>query len=255
MRFKDKVVLVTGGSQGIGEATCKRFAAEGASVAVVASSSLEKAQGVVDAIAANGGIAKAFACDVTSVAAIEALIADVIAAFGRIDVLVNSAGVFYQTRVGETDEAMFDKMCDINLKGTFFACNAVAAHMIERGSGTIINIGSTSGVVGRRDFIVYSATKAAVMHMTRALAVALAPHGINVNVIAPGNTETPMNLHIRTEPENAAIRETIAERTPSKRQFADPDEIAGAALFVASPDARSMFGSTILMDNGITAGY
>lgn len=255
MRFKDKVVLVTGGSQGIGEAICKRFATEGAEIAVVASSSLDKAQHVVDAISTTGGRAKAFACDVASVAAIETLVKEVIAALGRIDVLVNSAGVFYQTRIGETDEAMFDRMCDINLKGTFFTCSAVAPHMIERGSGTIINIGSTSGVVGRRDYIVYSATKAGVMHMTRALAVALAPHGINVNAIAPGNTETPMNLHIRTEPENAGVRETIAQRTPSKRLFADPNEIAGAALFLASADAQSMHGSVILIDNGITAGY
>lgn len=255
MRFREKVVLVTGGSQGIGEAICKRFAAEGANVAVVASNSLEKAQGVAAAIAAAGGSARAFVCDVTSIAAINALIGEVITAFGRIDVLVNCAGVFYQTKIGQTDEAMFDRMCDINLKGTFFTCNAVAPHMIERGSGTIINIGSTSGVIGRRDYIVYSATKAGVMHMTRAMAVALAPHGINVNAIAPGNTETPMNLHIRTEPEYAAMRETIAHRTPSKRLFADPDEIAGAALFLASADAQSMHGATILMDQGITAGY
>jgi NAD(P)-dependent dehydrogenase (short-subunit alcohol dehydrogenase family) len=255
MHFDNKVVLVTGGSQGIGEAICKRFAAAGASVAVVASSSLDKAQAVVDAISKEGGSAKAFVCNVTSVAEIEALVGAVIAAFGRIDVLVNAAGVFYQTRIGETDEAMFDRMCDINLKGTFFTCNAVAPHMIERESGKIINIGSTSGVIGRRDYIVYSATKAGVMHMTRALAVALAPHGINVNAIAPGNTETPMNVHIRTEPEYATTRETIAARTPSKRLFADPNEIAGAALFLASDDAQSMHGSVVLMDQGITAGY
>jgi 3-oxoacyl-[acyl-carrier protein] reductase len=255
MRFKNKVVVVTGGSQGIGEAICKRFVAEGAAVAVVASNSLDKARRVVDTISAAGGSAKAFVCDVTSVSAIEALVGAVIEALGQIDVLVNSAGVFYPTRIGETDEEMFDRMCDINLKGTFFACNAVTPHMIERGSGAIINIGSTSGVVGRRDYIVYSATKAGVMHMTRAMAVALAPHGINVNAIAPGNTETPMNAHIRTEPDHAATREMIAERTPSKRLFADPHEIAGAALFLASDDARSMFGSVVLMDQGITAGY
>jgi 3-oxoacyl-[acyl-carrier protein] reductase len=255
MRFANKVVLVTGGSQGIGEATCRRFAAEGANVAVVASSSLDKAQRVVDAIVGAGGQAKPFRCDVTSVTEIKSLVDSVLAAFGQIDVLVNSAGVFYPTRVGQTDEAMFDRMCDINLKGSFFMCNTVAPHMIERGSGKIVNIGSTSGVVGRRDFIVYSATKAAVIHMTRALAVALAPHGVNVNVIAPGNTETPMNENIRKAPENAAIRATIAERTPSKRLFADPNEIAGAVLFLASDDAQSMFGSMVLMDQGITAGY
>jgi 3-oxoacyl-[acyl-carrier protein] reductase len=255
MRFDNKVILVTGGSQGIGEAICRRFAAEGADVAVVASSSLDKAQGVVDAISKDGGGARAFVCDVTSDGAIEALVGAVIAAFGRIDVLVNAAGVFYPTKIGQTDEAMFDRMCDINLKGTFFTCNAVAPHMIERGSGAIINIGSTSGLIGRRDYIVYSATKAGVMHMTRSLAVALAPHGVNVNAIAPGNTETPMNVNIRTEPEYAATRETIAGRTPSKRLFADPNEIAGAAIFLASDDAQSMFGSVVLMDQGITAGY
>jgi NAD(P)-dependent dehydrogenase (short-subunit alcohol dehydrogenase family) len=255
MRFANKVVLVTGGSQGIGEAICRRFAAEGAKVAVVASSSVEKAQRVADGIVGAGGEALPFRCDVTSVEQIQSLVDAVLASFGQIDVLVNSAGVFYPTRIGQTDEAMFDRMCDINLKGTFFMCNAVAPHMTERGSGKIINMGSTSGVVGRRDFIVYSATKAAVIHMTRALAVALAPHGINVNVISPGNTETPMNEGIRKNPENAGIRETIAERTPSKRLFADPNEIAGAALFLASDDAQAMFGSMVLMDQGITAGY
>jgi NAD(P)-dependent dehydrogenase (short-subunit alcohol dehydrogenase family) len=255
MRFANKVVLVTGGSQGIGEAICRRFAAEGAKVAVVASSSVEKAQRVADGIVGAGGEALPFRCDVTSVEQIQSLVDAVLASFGQIDVLVNSAGVFYPTRIGQTDEAMFDRMCDINLNGTFFMCNAVAPHMTERGSGKIINIGSTSGVVGRRDFVVYSATKAAVIHMTRALAVALAPHGINVNVISPGNTETPMNEGIRKNPENAGIRETIAERTPSKRLFADPNEIAGAALFLASDDAQSMFGSMVLMDQGITAGY
>jgi NAD(P)-dependent dehydrogenase (short-subunit alcohol dehydrogenase family) len=255
MRFANKVVLVTGGSQGIGEAICRRFAAEGAKVAVVASSSVEKAQSVADGIVGAGGEALPFRCDVTSVEQIQSLVDAVLASFGQIDVLVNSAGVFYPTRIGQTDEAMFDRMCDINLKGTFFMCNAVAPHMTERGSGKIINIGSTSGVVGRRDFVVYSATKAAVIHMTRALAVALAPHGININVISPGNTETPMNEGIRKNPEDAGIRETIAERTPSKRLFADPNEIAGAALFLASDDAQAMFGSMVLMDQGITAGY
>lgn len=255
MRFTDKVVVVTGGSQGIGEAMCRRFAAEGAQVAVVASERMEKAQAVADSISESGGKAHAFVCNVMRTGEIDTMVADVLASLGKIDVLINSAGVFYPTRIGETDESMFDRMCDINLKGCFFACNAVAPHMIERGSGKIINFGSTAGVIGRKDYIVYSATKAAVMHMTRALAVALAPHGINVNVIAPGNTKTPMNEDIRTAPHHEATRAMIAARTPSKQTFADPDEIAGAALFLASDDARSMYGATLLMDQGATAGY
>ncbi len=256
MRFADKVVLVTGGSQGIGEAICRRFAAEGAIAAVVASGDRAKAQGVADAIIADGGRAEAFVCDVSDVGQIEKLVADVLASLGRIDVLVNSAGVFYPTRIGETDEDMFDRMCDINLKGCFFACDAVAQHMIERGEGgRIINLGSGAGVSGRSNYIVYSATKAGVIHMTRSLGVALAPHGINVNAIAPGNTATPMNENVRTEPEYAEIRETIARNTPSRRLFADASEIAGAALFLASDDANAMYGATMLMDEGSTAGY
>lgn len=255
MRFDDKVALVTGGSQGIGEAICRRFAEEGAQVAVVASTELGKAQKVVDAIAHAGGSARAFVCNVAIAKDVEALVADVLRTMGKIDILINSAGVFYQTKIGETDEEMFDRMSDINLKGTFLTCNEVAPHMIERGSGKIVNFGSTSGVIGRKDFIVYCATKAGVMHMTRAMAVALGPHGINVNTIAPGNTETPMNEHIRTQPEYAATRAIIAERTLSKRLFADPNEIAGAALFLSSSDAQAMHGSVMLMDQGITAGY
>ena len=255
MRFVDKTVLVTGGSQGIGEAICRRFAEEGAKVAVVASAERSKAQKVVDAIAAAGGSAQAFACNVAAAKEVEALIAEVLAAFGKIDILINSAGVFYPTKIGETDEEMFDRMSDINLKGTFLTCNEVAPHMMSRGSGKIVNIGSTSGVIGRKDFIVYCATKAGVMHMTRAMAVALGPHGINVNTIAPGNTETPMNAHIRNEPEHEAMREIIASRTLTKRLFADPNGIAGAALFLASTDAEAMHGAVMLMDQGITAGY
>ncbi len=255
MQFSEKVVLVTGGSQGIGAAICERFAAAGATVAVVASNNRNKAQIVADAIENGGGNARAFACDVAKVTEINTLVSDVLAAFGRIDILVNSAGVFYPTLIGETDEGMFDRMCDINLKGTFFVCNAVALHMIERGSGKIINLGSTSGVIGRSQFLIYSATKAGVIHMTRSLGVALAPHGINVNAISPGNTTTPMNEHVRTQSEFAELRATIADRTPSQRQFAESNEIAGAALFLASDDAKAMYGSMMLMDEGITAGY
>ncbi|MGB0572345.1 MAG: SDR family NAD(P)-dependent oxidoreductase [Alphaproteobacteria bacterium] len=253
MRFEGKVALVTGGSSGIGAETCVRFAEEGAQVAVVASSSLDKAQATVDRC---GGKAHPFACDVGDVAAVDKLVADVLATFGQIDILVNAAGVFFPTRVGETDEAMFDQMIDANLKGCFFMCDRVGQHMIERGEGgKIVNMGSGAGVAGRSNYLVYSAVKAGVINMTRSFAVALAPHGINVNSLAPGNTATPMNENVRTEPEYAEIYATIKDKTPSPRAFADPREMAGAIMFFCSDDANASYGAMLLMDEGVSAGY
>lgn len=252
MRFENKVALVTGGSSGIGAEICVRFAEEGARVAVVASSSVEKAQITADRC---GGNAKAFACDVSDVAQIAKLVADVKSEFGQIDILVNTAGVFFPTRIGETDEAMYDGMADTNLKGCFFMCDAVAQHMIAAGGGKIVNLGSAAGVAGRSNYIVYSAVKAAVINMTRSLAAALAPHNINVNCLAPGNTATAMNENVRTEPEYAEIYETIKQKTLSNRPFTDPREMAGAVLFLCSDDAKAAHGTLLLMDEGITTGY
>ncbi|MBO6782789.1 MAG: SDR family oxidoreductase [Alphaproteobacteria bacterium] len=252
MRFQDKVVLVTGGSSGIGAEACVRFAEEGASVAVVASSSVEKAQEVADRC---GNGSRGFACDIADVEQIGTLVANVMDAFGRIDVLVNAAGVFYPTRIGETDEEMYDRMADANLKGVFFMCNAVAPHMIEAGGGRIVNLGSAAGVAGRSNYIVYSAVKAGVINMTRSLAAALAPHNINVNCLAPGNTATPMNENVRTEPEYEEIYETIKKNTLSNRPFADPREMAGAIMFLCSQDANAAHGTLLLMDEGLSAGY
>ncbi len=252
MRFENKVALVTGGSSGIGAETCVRFAEEGAKVAVVASASLDKAQATVDLC---GEGAKAFTCDVSDVAQIDKLVSDVVAAYGRIDILVNAAGVFFPTRIGETEEEMFDEMAGANLKGCFFMCNAVAPHMIENGGGKIVNLGSAAGTAGRSNYIIYSAVKAGVINMTRSLAAALAPHDINVNCLAPGNTATSMNENVRTEPEYAEIYETIKKNTLSNRPFADPREMAGAVLFLSSDDAKAAHGAMLLMDEGLSAGY
>ena len=252
MRFKDKVALVTGGSSGIGAEVAVRFAEEGARVAVVGGTSMARAKATAERC---GNGAKAYTCDVGKVGEVEALVADVIAECGRIDMLVNCAGVFFPTRIGETDEAMFDQMTTVNLKGCFFMCNAVALHMIAAGGGRIVNLGSAAGTAGRSNYIVYSAVKAGVINMTRSLAAALAPHNINVNCLAPGNTATPMNENVRTEPEYAAIYETIRDKTLSNRPFADPWEMAGAVLFLCSDDAKAAHGTMLLMDEGWSAGY
>lgn len=254
MKLKNKVALVTGGSSGIGEATAVRFAAEGASVAVVGSSDLAKAEAVVKSIEASGGTAKAFVADVTDVAAIRKVVADVKAAFGRIDILVNSAGVFYQTALGETSEADYDRTMDVNVKGTFFAIDAVAPIMKEQGGGKIINLSSVLGVMGMGTYSVYSASKAAVNYMTKSTAIELAPHNIAVNAILPGNTATPMNLAIRTQPEYAQLLEFMGGRTPSNRTYSEATDMAAAAVFMASDENPAMYGALLVLDEGFSLG-
>lgn len=254
MKLSDKVALVTGGSSGIGAAISLLFAKEGAKVAVVASSDLKKAQAVVDDITAAGGAAQAFASDITNASNVEALVVQVKDAFGGIDILVNSAGVFYPTPAGETKAADGDRMIDINLRGLFYMVNAVVPLLKERGGGKIVNMSSVAGIMGFGTYAVYCATKAGVAHMTKALALELAPHRINVNAIAPGNTATPMNEDIRTDPELKQVYEYMESRTPSSRTFSTPEEMAGIALLLASEDGRALHGTTIVADEGISAG-
>ncbi len=255
MQLKGKVALVTGGSSGIGAEICALFAQEGAKVAVVASRDVGKAQAVVDPILADGGTAQAFACNVSNTSEIERLVTDVTDALGPIDILVNGAGVFYPTKLGETPEENFDDIVDTCLKGAFFMCNAVGPRMAERGGGKIVNFGSAAGIQGRSAYIVYGAAKAGVMQMTRSLACALAPQGINVNCIAPGNTATPMNENVRSEDAYAETREIIKQRALSGRPFSDPKEIAAMALFLVSDAAKPMHGETVVMDEGANIGF
>lgn len=251
MKLNDKVALITGGSQGIGESIARRFAAEGARIAVVASSDVKKAQRVADQL--GSGKARGYACNVCDAGAVAKLTAQIATDFGRIDILVNSAGVFYPTPVG-SDSTAADRMFDINLKGSWNAINAVAPVMKAQKSGKIINISSICGVMGFGTYAVYCATKGGIIMMTRALACELAPHGINVNCIGPGNTATPMNENIRTDPALRPMLDMMAARTPSGRTYSEAEDMANIALFLASDDARAMHGSFVLADEGFSAG-
>jgi 3-oxoacyl-[acyl-carrier protein] reductase len=254
MKLPGKVALVTGGSQGIGAAIAERLAAEGATAAVLASANTAKAQVVVDRIRAKGGMAEGFVADVIYPNNVSKLVGDVEARLGPIEILVNAAGVYYATPVGETDEAAYDRMIDTNLKGTWNAISAVVPGMKARRRGKIVNVSSVAGVMGIGTNAVYCASKAGVIMMTRALANELAPHGINVNCISPGNTETPMNYEIRTNPALKHFLEAMASRTPSGRVYSTAEEIAGVALFLVSDETRAMHGSNLLIDEGFSAG-
>jgi 3-oxoacyl-[acyl-carrier protein] reductase len=252
-RFQDKVAVVTGGSSGIGAAITAGLAAEGAIVHVVASSNLAKAQAVVSGMQLPAGRAVAMVADVRDAAAMRALADSVVAEHGRIDIWVNAAGLFLASPPGETEVSVLDSMIDTNLKGTWNGIQAVVPHMKAAGSGKVLNFSSVAGLTAFKGFALYSASKAAIVMMTRVLGAELAPFGINVNAIAPGNTATPMNEGIRKDPAHAGVLDAMQAMTPSTTVFTPAEEIAGIALFLLSPEARSMHGSVLLADEGISA--
>ena len=251
-KLSTKVAIVTGGSQGIGEAIARRFASDGAAVAIVYSRNDAMAARVVEDIAAAGGTAAAFKADCADIEAIEQLMGNVADQFGGIDILVNNAGVFRTVPIRETTEAIWDEQIDLNLKGLFFCSKAVLPYFDRRGGGKIINVSSIAGVSAFPNCAAYCASKGGVVNLTKAFAAELARENINVNSIAPGNVATPLNAHVRG-PENEAYERRMADRTPTGRSFMDPADMAGAAAFLASDDAMGIHGAVLMVDDGWSA--
>lgn len=249
-----KIAVVTGGSSGIGEAIAKRLGRAGATVMVVASSSVAKAEVVAEQIRSDGGDAYGFAVDVRDRLAVRALFSKIESEHGGVAILVTSAGIFLPTPIGETDPDIFDQTIDINVKGTFHCIDAVVPGMKTAGGGHIVCLSSGADRTGVTAFSAYCASKAAVTMLVRTLALELARHDINVNSIAPGNTATPMNEGMRTDPAQRAVLESLNAATPSRRKFSEPEDIAELALFLVSPSARAMHGSSVLIDEGLGAG-
>lgn len=250
MRLAGKVALVTGGSSGIGQATAELFAAEGATVAVTSGSDVRKAEKVVEQIARKGGRALAVKMDVRSPADITRAVSEVVRALGPIDILVNSAGIYIPTPLGQTSEEEFDRLMDTHLKGTFFAIQAVAPAMKARRSGRIVNVASVAAYKGSAQYPLYSTAKAAIVMMTRALALDLAPFEVAINAIAPGNTATPLNEADRAS-EEVMARKRLA--TASPRVYSPAAEMAEAILFLADGRVKAMYGATIVLDEGLSA--
>ena len=250
MRLKDKVAIVTGSSRGIGECIARRYASEGAVVAVTALNNIDRARQVAADIESEGGRAAAFQADVSKPAECERLVGEVVDALGEVDILVNNAGVFTPKVIEETTEEDWDTQMDLNLKGSFFMAKAVVPMMKKRGSGKIINITSIAAVVGFLNSAAYCATKGGQWNMTRAMCLELAPHGINVNALAPGNIKTDMNAPFREDPE---YDKGHIAKTPSGVGHIDPNELTGTAVFLASDDANTIHGESVLVDGGWTA--
>jgi NAD(P)-dependent dehydrogenase (short-subunit alcohol dehydrogenase family) len=249
MRLEGKVALISGASVGIGEAIAKRFAREGAAVAINYKSNDDGATSVMKSIMSDGGIAKLFKADVSKVPEIEQLQRSVIDEFGRIDILVNNAGVFRTVPVLETTEEIWDEQLDLNLRGYFFMVKTLVPHFLKNGGGKVISISSIAGTGAFPNCPGYCASKGGVVNMTKALAAELGKDKINVNSIAPGNVATPLNAHVRG-PGNEEYVELMKTLTPTGIAFMDPDDMTGAAVFLASDDSKMVHGETILVDAG-----
>ena len=252
-----QVVLVTGGSKGIGRAAALALAGAGADVAICARKMAEL-EPVAEEVQALGRRSFAAACDVTDAEQVNRLPAAIAEALGPIDILVNNAGASESHKfVGHPDE-LWARMLEINLTGVYRVCKAVVPGMIERKRGRIITIASISSKVGARYVAAYTASKHGVLGLMRALAVELNPYNITVNCICPGYVDTPMtdanvaNMAARTGKPEAEIRKVIASGNPQGRLIA-PEEVAAVAVMLAGEAARSITGQAINVDGGAVA--
>jgi 3-oxoacyl-[acyl-carrier protein] reductase len=244
-RLPHKVSLITGAAQGIGLATARKFAAEGAIVVVCDVSQA----GVDDAVAqcrALGATAEGFVMDVTQRTMVDAVIAAVVAQFGRIDVLVNNAGITQDARLQKMTLEQFDRVIDVNLRGVFHCAQAVADVMVAQGSGVILNASSVVGIYGNFGQTNYAASKFGLIGFTKTWSRELGPKGVRVNAVAPGFISTPM---VDAMPEK--VLQELQAKVPLKR-LGKPEEIANVYAFLASDEASYINGAVIEVSGGMS---
>ena len=247
-RLEGKVAIVTGGGSGIGRATAELFAGQGARV-VVADYKAEQGREAAEAITKAGGEARFVEVDVSSFAQVERMVEAAVAAYGGIDILFNGAGVLAFGTVLETDESTWNRVLGINLTGTFLCSKAVLPHLIKRGGGAIVNVSSSTGAHDAgSNAAAYVTSKGGVALLTKAMAVDHARDNVRVNALAPGPTDTPM-LRENFSPEKL---KAFAETFPMKR-LGRPEELARAALFLASDESSFVTGALLAVDGGQTA--
>ena len=236
-----RVCIVTGGAQGIGEACVRRFAREGAAVVIA---DIDDARGQALATALQASYMR---CDVGDKAQVDALVQHTVAMHGRIDVLINNAGIFKAADFLDVLEADFDAVLRVNLNGAFLVGQAVAREMVKTGSGAIVNMSSVNGVLAIPNIASYNVSKGGINQLTRVMALSLADKGVRVNAVAPGTIAT--GLAAKAVLTSAQATQKIMSRTPLKR-FGTPEEIADVAAFLASDAASYMTGEIVVVDGG-----
>jgi len=252
MRFERKVVIVTGAGTGIGEATAMMFAREGARVVVADSDAGNGAQ-AAERIGGTGAECHFIQVDVSRADQVKALIEDTVSRFGAIDILVNNAGVYTKGDAVTTPEEEWDRILGVNAKGAFLCSKYAIPFMIETGKGTIVNIASEAGIVGLPNQVAYNVSKAAVIMLTKSMAVDFASRGIRVNAVCPGTTETPLvKKALEKEKDPRSARKALEQCRPANR-LGRPEEIAAAVLAMASDELGYATGSALVIDGGYTA--
>jgi glucose 1-dehydrogenase len=261
MKLQDKVALVSGAAQGIGRAIALRLAREGAAIIVEDRLDNARAEETLQQLQAAGAKACLLTGDVGKAADDQRVIAEGVAKMGRIDILVNNAGVERRAPFLEAGETDYDLVLAVNLKGVFFLTQAFARHVRERDGGAaadqpgrggrVINISSVHEELPFPHFASYCASKGGVKMLMRDLAIELAPLGINVNNVAPGAIETPINAHLMSDP---ALMKALLANIPLRR-LGKPEDVAATVAFLASDDAAYMTGSTLVVDGGLLWNY
>lgn len=255
--LQGKTALVTGGSSGLGEAIVYRLAEEGVYVAVAGRDEVRARAVAVEAAersAWGGHEAEHLVLlgDVSVVAHCDRLVAEAVDCFGRLDILVNSAGIWIEKPTTEMTEEEYDRLMAVDLKGPYFMCRAALRHMTARRSGVIVNLASDSGIHGEPNAAAYSAAKAGVVMMSRAMAIDHGPQGVRVCSVSPAIFDTPMLAKAIADAGDPAYAEGMQDEYPLKR-IGRPEELAAAVAFLASDDGGFITGRTMVVDGGVTA--
>lgn len=253
-----KTLLITGGASGMGQAIAERFAADGHAV-ILADVNADGAELTATRIRSAGGEADALQCDVAIPEDCERAVRHALVSKGRVDVLVNAAGVWLEGAAETVTESQWDRVVDINLKGTFFMCRHAIPHLVQSG-GVIVNIASDAGLVGNSGVAVYGASKGGVVLLTRALALELAPRGVRVVAVCPADVDTPMLQGQARDfggGNPQAYLDALRAKYPQRERtrFITPQQVAALVAYLATDAAAPFTGTAIPFDHGITAGY